>query len=479
MKITTHVSPHTLTPTVYTLVTLNAERDHTVTLEKEDGATTLSIGIEGKTPMNRRRFITLIRRVVQEAKARKLKKITLMIDELMTLEGLGLERAELVRLIAENMHMANYEYTVYKAKPKKGWNMLEEVALVGVCTSVEKASLKIGEIVAEEVNACRELANTPGGDMTPDLLAKRIKKSAVDTGAKVTVFGKKEMEKLKMGAILGVGRGAKEEPKFIIVEYWGGKKNVTPIVLVGKGITFDTGGLSLKPTDYMLDMHLDMSGGAAVAHAVIAVARFKLPVNVVALIPAAENAVSGESYRPGDVLRSMSGKTIDVLNTDAEGRLVLADALTYAKKYTPALVVDVATLTGASLVALGTKASAVLTKDTILAQRLMALGEESGDYLWPLPMWEEYAEMVKGKHGDVANIPVKNDRYAGTIGGGMFLAEFAEGYPWAHIDMAPRMINDKGDHLSDGATGTPVRLLVRLLEQDTNDTSSLLSNRHV
>jgi len=301
--------------------------------------------------------------------------------------------------------------------------------------------------------------------MTPTLLASRIKAAAKGTGASVSVLGVEDMKRLKMGAILGVARGAKEKPTFIIVEYRGNKKNVAPVVLVGKGVTFDTGGLSLKPADYMLDMHLDMSGGAAVAHAVIAAARMKLPVNAIALIPAVENSISGESYRPGDVLRSMSGKTIDVLNTDAEGRVILADALTYAKKYKPSLVVDVATLTGAALVALGTKASAVLSKDDELARRLCVLGEVSGDYCWPLPMWEEYKGMVKGRFGDVANVPTENGRYAGTIGGAMFLAEFADGYPWAHIDMAPRMTSDKGDHLGQGAAGAPVRLLVRLLEE--------------
>jgi len=338
--------------------------------------------------------------------------------------------------------------------------------VIGDFGTAAKDALKQGEVVAAEVNACRDLANTPGGDMTPALLAAEVKRAAAGTKVRVKVLNKRDMEKLKMGAILGVGKGAVEEPKLIIAEYRGGKKNAPPVVLVGKGITFDTGGLSLKPSPYMLDMHLDMSGGAAVVHAVIAAAKLKLPVHVIALIPAAENAVSGESYRPGDVLRSMSGKTIDVLNTDAEGRLVLADALTYAKKYDPTLVIDVATLTGAALVALGTKASVVMSKDDLLAQRIVRLGEESGDYAWPLPLWEEYKELVKGRFADVSNISPKNTRDAGTIEGGMFLAEFADGYPWAHIDIASRMVSDKSDILAEGAAGAPVRLLVRLLEEE-------------
>jgi leucyl aminopeptidase len=322
--------------------------------------------------------------------------------------------------------------------------------------------------VGEEVNKCRELANTPGGDMTPAVLAAHAKKEAKGTGATVKVLSQKDMEKLKMGALLGVARGSTEEPKFIIVEYFGGKRKDTPVVLVGKGVTFDSGGLNLQPKGGY-EMHMDMSGGAAVLHATLAAARLKLPVNVVALIPAAENMVSGESYRPGDVLWSMCGKSIEVINTDAEGRLLLADALTYAAQYKPKAVVDVATLTGGSLIALGTKASAVLTKDDTFAETLASLGEESGDYLWRLPLWDEYKYMIKGEVADVTNIALENARYGHTINGGIFLAEFIEGYPegtpWAHIDIAPRMTSDKSDLLASGAAGAPVRLLVRLLEQ--------------
>lgn len=436
---------------------------------KDDASSVLQVGIKDKTPLTRRRFITLVRRVVREIQARKIASVCMVFDDIVGVLDVGFSHVDALRLFAENTHMAGYEYRVYKEKPKDGWGTLEELTLFGDFRVEEKQALVVGEMVAREVNACRDLANTPGGDMTPQLLAREIIRASKGTGATVKVLGKKEMETLKMGAILGVGRGAKEEPKFIIVEYRGTKKRAAPIVLVGKGITFDTGGLSLKPADYMLDMHLDMSGGSAVAHAVFAVARMKVPVHVIALIPSAENAVSGESYRPGDVLRSMSGKTIDVLNTDAEGRIVLADALTYAKRYKPSLIIDVATLTGASLVALGTKANAVMSPDDTLASRVCRLGEESGDYCWQLPLWEEYKDMVKGRHGDIANIPIKNSREAGTIGGGMFLAEFVEG-PWVHIDMAPRMVSCAGDFLAEGAAGAPVRLLVRLLEEEGKKT---------
>ena len=445
-------------------VTFDTGRAHTVCMQ-EDECQVLSLGLKDGAPLTRRRAIILVRRIVRTAHAHRLHKLALSLDELAALPGCEIARSELVRLVGENLVMANYEYRTYKAQPKDGWPDVTHVALVGDTSPEEKRALQRGMVVGEEVNRCRDLANTPGGDMTPKILAQRIRAAAKGTGATVRVLGRKEMESLKMGAILGVARGATAEPQFIIVEHKGAaKKGTKPIVFVGKGITFDTGGLSLKPSPYMLDMHLDMSGGAAAAHAVIAAARLKLPLHAVALIPAAENSIGNESYRPGDVLTSMSGKTIDVLNTDAEGRLVLADGLTYAARYKPSLVVDIATLTGASLVALGTKASAVLTKDDELAHRLVALGEDSGDYLWPLPLWEEYKDLVKGKHGDVSNISPKPTRDAGTIEGGMFLAEFAEGYSWAHIDIAPRMVADSSDQLADGAAGAPVRLLVRLLE---------------
>lgn len=259
--------------------------------------------------------------------------------------------------------------------------------------------------------------------------------------------------------------GSEARPRFIILEYYGTKKSVAPTVLVGKGVTFDTGGINLKPSDSILGMNMDMSGGAAVIHALAAAARLKLKKNVVALIPAVENMASGSSYRPGDILRAMSGKTIEVLNTDAEGRIILADALHYAKRYHPSLVVDVATLTGAAMVALGERATALFTEDEKLELHLRHLGEASGDYVWPLPMWDEYDEEVKGTFGDVANLG--RTRYGGAITAAVFLKQFVDkAYPWVHLDIAPRMTTLPDEFLSKGSAGAPVRLLVKILEKD-------------
>jgi leucyl aminopeptidase len=272
------------------------------------------------------------------------------------------------------------------------------------------------------------------------------------------------MGKLKMGGILGVGKGSDAKPHFIILEYWGAAdKKEKPIGLVGKGVTFDTGGLNLKPSDSILGMNMDMSGGAAVIHTLAAAARLKMKKNVIALIPAVENMPSGSSYRPGDVLRSMSGKTIEVQNTDAEGRIILADALHYAKRYKPTLVVDVATLTGAAMVALGERATALFTEDEKLELAIRHLGEESGDYVWPLPLWEEYESENKGTFGDIANI--SKTRWGGAITAAVFLKQFVDkAYPWVHLDIASRMTTLPDEFLAKGSAGAPVRLLVKLLE---------------
>jgi len=267
--------------------------------------------------------------------------------------------------------------------------------------------------------------------------------------------------------VLGVGKGSKHGPQFIIVEYWGTDRDKAPTVLVGKGVTFDTGGLNIKTGDHMYEMHMDMSGGAAVIHAAILAAKLGVKKNVIALVPAVENNLTSEAMRPGDILKSMSGKTIEILNTDAEGRVILADALTYAQKYKPAAVVDVATLTGAALIALGTVASAFMTNKESAIEKIQAVGEESGDYMWPFPLWSEYDDMVKGNFGDVPNISTMgNSRYGGVIAGGKFLEVFAKDLNclWVHVDMAPVMTSRPGDYLAKGAAGAPVQFLLSFVE---------------
>ena len=438
---------------------------------EKDGVTTLEV-VSGKASrITPRAFRTLVRSIIQSAKKHELKKVVLELD---TTQFPKLAKYNLVwayRTFAENALLAAYEFTTYKSTTQTP--TLTEILLVCPKSKDMADGIAQGITVATYTNICRDIANTPGGDMTPALLGEAAKKALKGTEATVSVLDEKAIKKLGMGGLIGVGKGAKDKPRFIVIEYNGtlkakGQKLAAgqgPIVFVGKGITFDTGGLQVKPGMSMYEMHMDMSGGAAVIAAVGAIAKLGLKKHVVGLIPAAENAISDKSIRPGDVLTMMSGKTVDVLHTDAEGRLVLADALHYARKYTPRLVVDVATLTGAALVAVGQHAHVIMTKSRKLEDTFRDLGEESGDYVFPLPLWSEYKQYTKGVHGDIANIPSGDSKFGGSINGGMFLSHFTKGMKWVHIDMAPRMTSVGSDKLAKGATGEPVRLLVTIAEK--------------
>ncbi|MDP4020839.1 MAG: leucyl aminopeptidase family protein [Candidatus Adlerbacteria bacterium] len=437
---------------------------------EKSGGTELHIGYGSsaswRKPLSQRKITLLLRKIVTVAKQNKLKSIVLDWKELRALTDRKVTDKKLGEVAAVAWAMADFDFNIYKEEPKDGFDSVEEIFVTNA-PKVARDGVSRGEMIGIEVNSCRALSNTPGGDMTPKIMADVAKTIIKGTSIKVQVLGKKEMEKLGMGAVLGVAKGSAEEPQFIVMEYWGTSKSKKPIVIVGKGVTFDTGGLQVKPGDSMYEMHMDMSGGAAVMHAIVLAAKLKVKANVVALVPAVENSLSGAAIRPGDILTSLSGKTIEILHTDAEGRVILADGLTYAKRYNPKMVVDVATLTGASLVALGTQASAYMTNEDRLVPAFQRLGEESGDYVWPFPVWEEYEEMVKGNFGDVCNIPAGgNSRHGGVIGGGMFLREFTKdlGCPWVHIDMAPRMTATKDEFLTKGAVGAPVRLLLGIIE---------------
>ncbi len=436
----------------------------------ENGAEILEVGFGKKfTEVSRRNFILKCRSIITTAKQNKVKKLAIELDHPTFPKLNDMPIAEFGSLIAEAFEMANYEHNTYKTKPKEGWSVVEEVLVCGETPKDMQAGFKRGQVIAEEVNACRELANTPGGDMTPKTLAQAAKKALQGTKTTLKVLGVKEMQKLGMGAVLGIGKGSKDEPQFIVMEYWGASKNERPVALVGKGVTFDTGGLNIKTGDHMYEMHMDMSGGAAVIHAVALAAKLKLKANVVGLIPAVENMAGAGAVRPGDILKSLSGKTIEVLNTDAEGRVILADGITYAKRYKPKAVVDVATLTGASLVAIGTVASCFMTNEEEKINDLMMVAEKSGDYMWPLPAWEEYEPMVKGTFGDIPNLSTDgSSRDGGVIAGGMFLREFAKELEclWVHIDMAPRMTARADEYLAKGAVGAPVRFLLHFIESE-------------
>jgi len=435
-----------------------------------NGLKTLYLKCDEVDKINLRKLYLLVRKMVMMAKSIKTEKLAFNFNDF-KFKNVKISNQELGELIGSQLDFANYEFVEYKTPTKEGFSFIKEIIISGASEEIKKIILK-GHIIAEEVNKTRTLSNIPGGDMTPQILARKAKEAVRNLPIKVFVLGEKEMEKQNMRAILSVGRGSDEESKFIIMEYRGGSKHEKPIVLVGKGVTFDAGGINLKPSSSLLGMNMDMSGGAAVIHTIALVARMKLKKNIIGLIPSVENMTSGKSYRPGDVIRSMSGKTIEVLNTDAEGRVILADALTYAQKYNPEVVIDVATLTGAAMVALGERASAVFTEDDKLAKALEEAGEKTGDYVWRLPMWEEYENEIKGSLGDWTNVHNKDSRYGGAIYGAIFLYQFIKGKAgggktpkWAHIDIAPRMVAMAGENLAVGALGSPVRLLYKFIEE--------------
>lgn len=427
------------------------------------GKDVLLVGIPKTGVYAYRKARMAVRQMIAAARAERLKNIEFALAEVCPR---GTEPADFLRVAAKEMLVANFEFVKYKEAPQEGWNFVEAARVVVPRETEELAAALCGGIViGEEINETRVLANTPGGDMTPQVLARAAVEAGKRCGFGVKVLDEKQIARLKMGGVLGVARGSSEKPRFIVMEYLRGPKGGKPVVLVGKGVTFDTGGLNLKPSQAIYEMHMDMSGGAAVIHAMAALARLGAKRNVVGIVPAVENMPSGSSYRPGDMLRTMSGKTIEVLNTDAEGRVILADALTYAQKfYDPAVVIDAATLTGAAMVALGQRASAVFSTDRKLEDEIRDSGERMGDYVWPLPLWEEYEDDVRGTFGDVANS--EKTRYGGAISGAMFLWQFMKGDgkkkapAWAHLDIAPRMTSVDGEYLAKGAAGAPVGLLV-------------------
>ena len=311
--------------------------------------------------------------------------------------------------------------------------------------------------LANGTDLAKDLGNLPGNVCTPAYLAETAKTLAADFKLKVQVLERRQMQALKMGALLAVAQGSEQPPRLIVLQYQGGPSKQAPVVLVGKGITFDTGGISLKPAAEMDEMKYDMCGAASVLGTLRAVAEMQLPINVVGIIAAAENMPGGGATRPGDVVTSMSGQTIEILNTDAEGRLVLCDALTYAERFKPAAVVDIATLTGACVIALGNHNTGLFSPSDALADALLAAGREASDRCWRMPLDDEYQEQLKSPFADMANI---GGRAAGSITAACFLSRFAKAYDWAHLDIAGTAWRSGA---AKGSSGRPVPLLTAFL----------------
>jgi len=365
-----------------------------------------------------------------------------------------------VRQGALAINEAFYRPDQLKSKKENDQPRLSAIAfsVAGKDVRPAAAALDQGVAIARGMDLARELGNLPANICTPTYLAQQAQKLAKECKLKCEVLDRARMERLGMGSLLSVARGSHQPPRFIVLQYHGGKTREKPVVLVGKGITFDTGGISLKPGAEMDEMKYDMSGAASVLGTFRALAAMKLPLNVVGLIPTTENMPGGAATRPGDIVTSMSGQTIEILNTDAEGRLILCDALTYAERFDPECVVDVATLTGACVIALGAVASGLLANDDGLAAELLEAGQASGDRAWQLPLWDDYQEMLKSNFADIPNI--SGSRAAGTITGACFLARFTKQYRWAHLDIAGTAWRSGKEK---GSTGRPVPLLTHFL----------------
>jgi leucyl aminopeptidase len=366
-----------------------------------------------------------------------------------------------VRHIVECTRDALYHFDQLKSKKDEVRRPLRKLTLnVPRRSDLANGEVAVreGEAIAEGVMLAKDLGNLPGNICTPGYLAKQAQVMAKKyPKLKTTVLEKEQMEKLGMGALLSVAKGSREAPKLIIAEYKGANAKQKPVVLVGKGITFDSGGISIKPAATMDEMKFDMCGAASVLGALTACAELQLPINVIGVIPSCENLPDGAANKPGDIVTSMSGQTIEILNTDAEGRLILCDALTYSERFEPDSVVDVATLTGACVIALGRHASGVMGNHHPLVHELINAGKTSGDRAWELPLWDDYQDQLKSNFADIPNV---GGREGGAITAGCFLSRFTKKFNWAHLDIAgTAWLTGK----EKGATGRPVPLLTQFL----------------
>jgi len=370
------------------------------------------------------------------------------------------KEAYMSQAVTEGLILGSYQFNEFRTTDEDPFEM-ETATVVGG----NQKAVKKGVAIANGVCLARDLDNRPGNVATPTHLAENAQAIGKSGGMKVTVFEREKFTKMGMGALAGVASGTKIPPKFILMEYWGAKKSAKPVVLVGKGLTFDSGGISIKPANRMDEMKYDMCGSGVVLGVMKAIAALSPKINIVGIIPSTENMSGDKAYRPGDILKAYNGKTIEILNTDAEGRLILADGLSYATKhYDPKYILDFATLTGAVVVALGHVASGIMGTDAELIKNIKASSVKTGEKVWEFPLWDEYLEQVKSKIADVKNLGASGQ--AGSIAGGAFLKAFVgDDIPWCHFDIAGTAWGDKNlPYLNKGkATGEVIRLVVDLI----------------
>jgi leucyl aminopeptidase len=376
-----------------------------------------------------------------------------------------LDAEETARVAADYLAASDYKYadfiTVKKDDDKPHVITATLIPPDGVDTKRARVIESEASAIAAGVRTVRDMGNTPGNVMTPSRIADRAEEVAKEAGLKCTVYGKREIERMKMGGLLAVNRGSDEEPRFIVLEY-APRKAKKHVALVGKGITFDSGGISIKPADRMEEMKFDMCGAAAVIGTMQAAARLELPVRITGCIPSTDNLPSGSAYKPGDIITMMNGKTVEIVNTDAEGRMILGDALHYASNLKPDHLIDYATLTGACVVALAAEAAGLFSNDDELAQKLIDCGERVGERLWRLPEWDEYKELIRSEWADMKN---SGGRWGGAITAAVFLKEFVDCPSWAHLDIAGTAYAEhENAREARGATGAGVRVTLAFLQ---------------
>ncbi|MDA9902697.1 leucyl aminopeptidase [Gammaproteobacteria bacterium] len=433
-----------------------------VLLPKIDGIAAANIllanGLDSSAPTHK--WLSMYQSIAHKGNSLKCKDISIMPGSISPAKK---DEFWLIETVAKTIESSVYIFSETKnktaTKPAVKKLTILTSGLSGSNLTKAKHAAKTGYAIGEGVNTAKYLGDLPANHCTPRIIEKKVKGMTKDfPNLKVKSFNEQQMQKMGMGSFLSVSRGSEEPARMMVIEYKGGKANEKPIALVGKGVTFDTGGVSIKPSPAMDEMKWDMCGAATVFGVMSTLARLNANVNVVGVMGCAENMCSSKATKPGDVVTSMSGQTIEILNTDAEGRLILADCLTFVGKYKPSYVIDMATLTGAVVVALGRHASGVMTNDQHLAEKIIEAGEESGDRAWQLPLWDEHQSCTKTKYADLANIG--GGREAGTIHAAAFLSKFTNDYKWAHIDIAATASYSSP---VKAGTGRPVPLISQLL----------------
>ncbi|MES9993154.1 MAG: leucyl aminopeptidase [Candidatus Thiodiazotropha sp.] len=418
----------------------------------------LLVGLGKQREFSRKQYIKCVTAVTKSLNQNHAMEAIWGLTELVS-DDLNLSQA--VRETVVSAEASLYKFNETKSEVKKIQRPLKRLALfVHDRRHLKRAqkALSQASAIASGIELSKNLANLPGNICTPSYLADQARKlGRNESRLKVRILDERQMEKLGMGSLLSVSRGSRQPAKLIIMEYSGGKPGTKPVVLVGKGLTFDAGGISLKPSAAMDEMKYDMCGGASVFGTLQAALSMDMPINLIGVVPASENLPDGDANKPGDIVTSMSGQTIEILNTDAEGRLILCDALTYCQRFNPAVVIDIATLTGACIVALGNQASGLMANNDSLAKDLLEAGTDSGDRAWQLPLWDDYQEQLESNFADMANIGGKG---AGTITAACFLSRYTKKFKWAHLDIAGTAWRSGA---RKGATGRPVALLTQYL----------------